>query len=166
VPLSLRVARPGDGAALAALHEDMGTYYAELASKHFRRPDVDGLAGDLEQELRESSEDALVLVAEVDGQIVGALWAALLQPAADAECQIERDVAQPRVRIDYVVTSAARRRQGIAAQLVGAAEAWGRAKGVTIAEASTYRASPLSFPFWTRRMGYEELTVNLRKRLS
>jgi GNAT superfamily N-acetyltransferase len=166
VPLSLRVAGPGDGAALAALHEEMGTYYAGLASRHFRRPDVDGLASDLDRELRESSEDELVLVAEAGGQIVGALWAALFQPAGDAERQIERDVAQRRVRIDYVVTSAARRRQGIAAQLVEAAEAWGRAKGATIAEASTYRASPLSFPFWTRRMGYEERTVNLRKRLS
>ena len=35
-----------------------------------------------------------------------------------------------------------------------------------VAEATTYRASPLSFPFWTRRMGYAERSVNLRKRLT
>jgi GNAT superfamily N-acetyltransferase len=165
VPLSLRVARPGDGAALVALHEEMGRYYAELAPEQFRRPDVDGLARDLDGELGESSDDELVLVAQADGQIVGALWAALLQPPADAARQIERDVTRVRVRIDYVVTSADRRRQGVAARLVEAAEAWGRAHGAAVAEASTYRASPLSFPFWTRRMGYAERTVNLRKRL-
>jgi GNAT superfamily N-acetyltransferase len=162
----LRDARPGDGAALVALHEEMGSYYADLAPRHFRRPNVDGLVGDLDRELRESSDDQLVLVAEVDGDIVGALWAALVRPQADAERQIERDTTRLRVHIDYLITSTAHRRQGVAAQLVEAAEAWGRARGAVVAEASTYRASPLSFPFWTRRMGYEERSVNLRKSLT
>jgi GNAT superfamily N-acetyltransferase len=112
------------------------------------------------------SSDELVLVAEADGEIVGVLWVALLQPPADGERQIDRDIMWPRLRIDYVVTSPARRRRGVATRLVDAAEAWGRAKGAVVAEASTYRRSPSSFPFWTRRMGYDERSVILRKRLS
>jgi GNAT superfamily N-acetyltransferase len=148
------------------LHEEIGDYYAELAPQHFRRPDVDGLAGEIDRELRESPDDALALVAETDGHIVGALWASLLRPPTDATRQVDRDTASLRVRIDYVVTQAARRRRGVAAQMVEAAEAWGRARGAMLAEASTYRPSPSAFPFWTRRMGYEERSVNLRKRLS
>jgi GNAT superfamily N-acetyltransferase len=90
----------------------------------------------------------------------------LVHTPSDAERQIDADASGRRVRIDYVVTRAARRRQGIAAELVGAADAWGQAKGALVAEATTYRASPLSFPFWTHRMGYGERSVNLRKCLS
>ena len=143
----------------------MGAYYAELAPQEFRAPDVDGLAAQLDSELRSLSGDELALVAEADGQIVGALWAVMLPPPVDAERQIDHDITEPRVRIEYVVTTASRRRQGVGAQLVKAAEAWGREKGAVTAEASTYRPSPLSFPFWTNRMGYEERSVNLRKRL-
>jgi GNAT superfamily N-acetyltransferase len=166
VPVSVRPARPGDEQGLVALHEEMGGYYAELAPQHFRRPDVDGLVAELAGELREPRADVLVLVAEADGQIVGALWASLVRPPADAARQIVRDVAAVCVRIDYVVTHGDRRRQGVGARLVDAAEAWGRTQGAVLAEASTYRPSPLSFPFWTRRMGYEERSVNLQKRLS
>jgi GNAT superfamily N-acetyltransferase len=163
--VSVRAGRPGDGAALVALHEEMGAYYAELAPEHFRRPATDGLAAELDRALGNLSDEELALVAEADAEIVGVLWAALLPPAADAERQIDADLAQPRVRIEYVVTSAAWRQRGIAARLVQAAEAWGRENGAVAAEASTYPTSPLSFPFWTRRMGYGERSVTLRKRL-
>jgi GNAT superfamily N-acetyltransferase len=166
MPLSLRPARPGDEHGLVALHEELGDYYAELAPQHFRRPDVDGLAAELAAELREPRADELVLVAEADGQIVGALRASLVRPPADAAREVVRDVASVRVRIEYVVTQADSRRQGFAARLVEAAETWGRTQGAVLAEASTYRPSPLSFPFWTRRMGYEERSVNLQQRLS
>ena len=51
------------------------------------------------------------------------------------------------------------------ARLVEAAEAWGRERGATVAETWTYRASPLSWPFWDSGMGYEERSVSLRKPL-
>src|SRR3954468_21995923 len=82
----------------------------------------------------------------------GGGWGAvaiLVHTPNDAAPQIDADGSGRRVRADYVVTGAARRCQGIAAELVEAVEAWGRAKGAFVAEATTYRASPLSFPFWT-----------------
>ena len=163
MPVTVRDARPGDGAALAALHEQMGAYYAELAPEHFRRPDVDGMAVEIDRELGDTPADVLALVAQVDGEVAGALWAALVDAPGEREIDAE---SSRRVRIDYVVTAADRRRQGIAAALVEAAEAWGRANGALTAEATTYRPSPLSFPFWTDRMGYAERSVNLRKHLA
>jgi GNAT superfamily N-acetyltransferase len=165
VSVLVRAGRPGDGVALVALHEEMGAYYAELAPEHFRRPDSDGLAGELDRALGAQSSEELALVAEADGEIAGVLWATLIAPLADAEREIDPDLARPRVRIEYVVTSAAWRQRGIAARLVEAAEDWGRENGAAVAEASTYRPSPLSFPFWTRRMGYAERSVTLRKHL-
>lgn len=144
----------------------MGAYYADHAPHHFRPPNLDGMAAELDRELRGAPEHVLALVAEVEGEVAGALWAVLVDTADDAAREIDADAACRRVRIEYVVTSAARRRQGIAGRLVEAAEAWGRANGALIAEATTYRPSPLSFPFWTRRMGYDERSVTLRKRLS
>jgi hypothetical protein len=49
--------------------------------------------------------------------------------------------------------------------LDGFAEEWARAAGATIAVTSTWRRCPPSVPFWERRMGYEERSVNLRWRL-
>jgi GNAT superfamily N-acetyltransferase len=162
---SVRHARRGDGAALAAMHEELGAYYAELAPRHFVRPDVTGLAAELDAELEERS-DELVLVAEAHGHVVGALWARIVAPSSDAARQVERDLALIRLRIDYLVTAARHRRRGIAALLVHAAEAWGREHGAAVAEASTYRPSPLAFPFWTEAMGYEERSVEVRKPLA
>jgi GNAT superfamily N-acetyltransferase len=56
-------------------------------------------------------------------------------------------------------------RSGIATALVGAAETWAAERGATVALCDTWPASPVSFPFWERRMGYETRSVRLRKRL-
>lgn len=165
VMISVRFARPGDGAGLVALHAEMAEFYAEFAPHHFRRPDTHGFGETLDLALRSLSSAELALVAETGATIVGALWATLMQPSDDAARQIEQESSLTRVRIEYVVTAADRRREGVAGQLVEAAEEWGRKRGAALTEASTYRPSPLSFPFWTERMGYEERSVNLQKRL-
>jgi GNAT superfamily N-acetyltransferase len=117
----------------------------------------------------ESEEDAkLRLVAERDGEIVGALAARLIAPAQQAQ-QAQHgatgELGETRLRIDYLATAAGRRRTGIGTRLVRAAEAWGREGGATIAETVTSQDSPLSVPFWEDRMGYEETPTTLEKRL-
>src|SRR5262245_36539349 len=61
----------------------------------FRRPNVDGLAGELALASRSSSDDEIVLVAELD-DIVCAASAALVSSPADAERQIARTRALSR----------------------------------------------------------------------
>jgi GNAT superfamily N-acetyltransferase len=161
----VRDARPGDGEALVRLHEDMAAYYADLAPQHFHAPDLDGLAQDLDDALGSPQEHELHLVAEDDGQVIGALTATLLAPADGAERQITPDLGVTRLRIDYLATAANHRRGGVGTRLAEAAEAWGRRHGATLAETSTYQASPLSMPFWTERMSFEIRSVNLRKAL-
>jgi GNAT superfamily N-acetyltransferase len=140
----VREAQPADAEALARVHADVARYYDERRPHYF-------------------DEGQLRLVAEVEGEVVGALTARLLEPVTvggDATGDAEK-----RLRIDYLATAAASRRAGIGTRLVEAAESWGRRVGATIAETTAFRGSALSIPFWEDRMGYEELPMSLEKRL-
>jgi GNAT superfamily N-acetyltransferase len=142
--ISVREAQPADAEALARVHADVARYYDERGPHYF-------------------DEGQLRLVAEVEGEVVGALTARLLEPVTvggDATGDEEK-----RLRIDYLATAAASRRAGIGTRLVQAAESWGRRVGATIAETTAFRGSALSIPFWEDRMGYEELPMSLEKRL-
>jgi len=158
--ISVRDARPGDADALERLHADVARYYTEPVPHYFR---VAVLNGDGEQAATPPTSDTLRLVAEVGGEVVGALAARLLAPEGLAPAGGEP--AEKRLRIDYLATAADRRRGGIGTRLVQAAETWGRASGATVAETTTFQDSPLSVPFWEDRMGYEELSMTLKKRL-
>ena len=147
--MSVRPARPGDGAALARLHSDLDAYYAALAPAELRLPELDGLDAELDLDL---DGRAVQLVAEVDGEIASALVAHLVQP----------DGGGTRLRVDYLVTAAAYRGRGLAARLVETAEAWGRERGATVAEAWTDD----HIPFWKGRMNYAERSVHLGKPLA
>lgn len=142
--ISVRDAQPGDAEALARVHADVARYYDERGPHYF-------------------DEGQLRLVAELEGEVVGALTARLLEPVIAGGDG--RGEAETRLRIDYLATAAASRRAGIGTRLVQAAENWGRKVGATIAETTAFRGSALSIPFWEDRMGYEELPMSLEKRL-
>ena len=163
--IAVRKMRSGDGPALARIHEQMARYYVELAPAYFEMPALDGLAEELDAELGGAPTPDVRLVAEVDGEVAGILFARVVTPAAGSERDIARDLRERRLRIEYVATDEAHRRRGVATALVEAAEAHARGRGATIVETWTYHGSPLSLPFWTERMGYAERSVNLRKRL-
>ena len=142
--ISVREAQPADAEALARVHADVARYYDERGPHYF-------------------DEGQLRLVAEVEGEVVGALTARVLEPVT-AGGGATGD-AEKRLRIDYLATAASSRRAGIGTRLVQAAESWGRRVGATIAETTAFRGSALSIPFWEDRMGYEELPMSLEKRL-
>jgi len=134
--VKVRPAQPGDDAALARLHGDAHADYAALSPAELRHQD---------------GADVLRLVAEVDGELAGALVAHMV---AGRE-------PETLLRIDSLVTADAHRGRGYAAQLVEAAEAWGRERGATLAETWTHDR----VPFWKGRLAYAERSVNLRKPL-
>ena len=162
--LHLRPPNPGDVEALARMHREFAAHYLGLAPDDFRMPDEVGLAAYIESEL-DGGADTLELVAELNGEVVGALWARIEPPHPDARYQLLPAVGQTQLHIDYVATSEAHRRRGVGTKLVAAAEEWGRERGATVALTVTYAASPLSIPFWQERMGYRTRSVNLVKPL-
>jgi GNAT superfamily N-acetyltransferase len=153
-----------DVPALVRIHADMGEHYAALDPHLFRRPRVDGYAPVLEDEITDDPR-VLQLVAQLDGEVVGALDARLEAPHEEAEFGLTRDLFVTRLKIEYLATAAAHRGSGIGTALVEAAEAWGREHGARVAELTTYQDSPLAYPFWTGRAGYAPRSVNLRKAL-
>ena len=162
--MNIRRATPDDADALVRIHGDMGDHYAELDPALFQRPALEDYAPVLAREITDDPH-VLQLVAEIDGQVVGALDAELRPPHGDARYAFTRDLNAPRLRIDYLATAAAHRRCGVGTALVQAAEAWGREHGAKVAELTTYQDSPLAMPFWTGRAGYSQRSVNLRKEL-
>jgi ribosomal protein S18 acetylase RimI-like enzyme len=161
--VTVRESLPGDGARIARIHHESGRLYRELAPGLFRAPDADGLADFCEPEPRRS--DLLQLVAEVDGEVAGFLEAQLVPPLESARYQGNPDLALTRLSIGAVETDEAFRRRGVATALVQAAEEWGRQHGAGIAFCDTWVESPLSVPFWEKRMGYDRRAIIFRKPL-
>lgn len=156
--ITVRGARTDDAQALARIHAEVARYYHDLAPDYFRTLE-------LGVEPRGLDGTTLHLVAEAEGEVVGALVARLLPGEPDTTGDKEPSPETRRLRIEYLATAAESRRRGVGTSLVEAAETWGRAAGATIAETTAYHGSPLSVPFWGERMNYEERSVNLRKAL-
>jgi GNAT superfamily N-acetyltransferase len=164
--LVVRPARPGDGADLARSWIDGARHYAELDADAFQVPATDGLAAWFEELLRRPrSEDAVWLVAEVDGRVVGDVSARLERPTEDAARQLLRDLGRVRLYVDALAVEEAYRRRGVGARLMHVVEEWGQDKGAVRSLLTTYHASPLSVPFYEQRMGYTRRSIVFEKRL-
>jgi GNAT superfamily N-acetyltransferase len=162
----VRPARPGDAADLARNWLDVARHYAGLDADTFQVPAADGLVAWFEGLLaRPRSDDAVWLVAQVDGRVVGDVAAHLERPAEDAERQLLRDLGRVRLYVDALGVEEAYRRRGVGARLMQAVEAWGRDKGAVRSVLTTYHDSPLSVPFYERRMGYARRSIVFEKPL-
>lgn len=162
----IRQARPGDGDGLSRLWVDMCDYYAELAPEHFQVPRDEGLSEWFEADLTaDVPEDAISLVGEVDGRIVGWIWAHILAPREDAQHQLLRELAETRLVVEALVVERPFWRQGIGTQLMRAVENWASAKGATLSTVDTYVHSHVSMPFYEHGIGYSQRRVTFQKRL-
>jgi GNAT superfamily N-acetyltransferase len=147
------------------MHLGNSARHVELAPELFRVPDEEGLVEFFERGIAEDSArpDFLGLVAEIDEEVAGYLEAQLLPPMETARWQSGPDLGRTRLHINALGTAREFQRRGVATALVEAAEAWGRDHGATVATCDTWIGSPMSVPFWERRMSYERRAVILRK---
>ena len=162
--MTVRTARPGDGAAIAPLSHESAKYYRELAPDDFRVPEEEGQAEWLDSFLPADGEQEVALVAELDGSVVGYLEARLEEPIDSARYQTNPELAERRLFINALLTARSHWRRGVGSTLVAAAEAWGRERGATVALMDTFAESPVSVPFWHGR-GYRTRGVIMHKRL-
>lgn len=163
----IRKARPGDGAACAALWRDAGEYFAGLNPHTFRVPSQEGLAEWFEQghATYGGRQDLLVLLAEVDGIVAGSISATLLEPIETAERQVQSDFSRRRLHIDSLTVLTAHRRGGVGTALMQAAEEWGRSQGAEVVLLETELNNPLSMAFYEKRMGMSPEVVTFRKEI-
>jgi GNAT superfamily N-acetyltransferase len=129
-------------------------------------PDDDGLVEFAEPGPNDNSSTSLFIVAEVDDEIVGHLYAQVIAPEGSDRFESISDLRETRLFIQALSVLQSHWRQGVATALVAAAEAWGRDRGATVALCDTWIGSPVSLPFWEERMKYEGRSLRLRKRLT
>jgi GNAT superfamily N-acetyltransferase len=164
VDAEIRAPRAGDGEGMADVWLDMSRYHVELDPALFRVPSREGVAESLEAWATGHGEDALVLVAELDGQVVGFVGAVVARPDADAAGQLHRDLLRVRLIVQALGVLRPHWRGGIGSRLLAAAEEWGRGKGAEVAQLDTYVGSPVSVPFYLKR-GYGRRALRLQKEL-
>lgn len=161
----IRPARKGDGEGMAVAWLDAGRTYAELDPELFRVPDSKHVADSMESWIAEPpGENEALVVAEVEGGVVGLVSLRLEGPAPNPEAQLVLDVTEVRLFVDGLVVAEAFRRRGVGTRLMQAADEWGRTRGARLAVLDTWGESPESVPFY-ERLGYAPRSIRFRKRL-
>lgn len=162
--IAVRPATRADAPALAALSLESSVYYARMAPELFAEGEREGFAEWIAAEW-DDGPGTLALVAEVDGAIAGYVEAVIQEPESWRRFFGARDYRERRLFVNAVLTAEAHRRRGVATLLVERAEDWGREQGATVALLDTWADSPVSVPFWERRMGYRRRSILFRKQL-
>lgn len=162
----MRRRQPEDLHGIVTLVVESNAYYAAHAPDLFAPVEEEGLgewlAGD-EEWLADPAN--LALVAELDSEVAGYLEASIRLPSASARFSGNRDLREPHLFVNAVVTAERCKRRGVGTAVVEAAESWAREKGVRPALCDTFLGSRQSLPFWEERMGYKRRSVRLRKQL-
>jgi GNAT superfamily N-acetyltransferase len=162
--IRLRPGTPDDAEALARLSLESSAYYARIAPEYFAPGQADGFAEWIAAEWSEGP-GSLALVAEIDGNVAGYLEATVQEPEEWGRFFGSRDLRDRRLFISALLTAEAYWRRGVGTRLVEAAEQWGRERGAVVAVLDTFYDSPVSVPFWERRMGYKRRAIIFRKPL-
>jgi len=134
---------------------EFGRYYAALDPAMFRVPDEEGLEGWIRTAIGGPADaDRLWLVADVDDTVQGYVQAEIARPGPDARWELLADLRQSVLRVLALFVFEGDRREGIATDLMRAAESWAKERGATRVFLNTYAHSPSAVPFYEARMGY------------
>ena len=109
--------------------------------------------------------DKVLLIAEVDGVLVGTVAASLHEPVDTADRQVQTDLARRRLHVDSLAVTGLHRRGGIGSALMRAVEQWGRSQGAEVIVLETETNNPMSVPFYEQRMGFSAQAVIFRKEI-
>jgi GNAT superfamily N-acetyltransferase len=127
VNVVIRAPKADDAEGLALAARDLAEQYAARGPERFQVPDPEEQLAAFTRLLETTlGENAVWLVAEVDGEAVGDAYAELHEPVADAAAQPQRDVGRRRVYLDYLAVRAGYRGQGVGGRLLDAVERWAR----------------------------------------
>ena len=165
--LLIRASHPGDGAQCASLWREIGSLFAAINPRTFQEPAAEGLAEWFEEinAVYRDDTDKVLLVAEVDGVLVGTLAASLHEPLDTADRQVQTDLARRRLHVDSLAVTGKHRRSGVGSALMRAVEQWGRSQGAQVIILETESNNPMSVPFYERRMGFSAQATIFRKEI-
>lgn len=107
----------------------------------------------------DAGAEAITLVAELRGEIVGFIDARLDR----SPDPMHREMSY--CHIVEIAVSSSQQSQGIGGQLLRAAEDWGRRQGATFASLEYHAENTRAGEFYQRRMGYRAASITAIKRL-
>jgi GNAT superfamily N-acetyltransferase len=166
VDIVIRPPKPEDAQGLALAARDLAEQYASREPERFRVPEQDAQVAVLARLLQTPiGENAVWLVAEVEGEAVGDAYGELREPVADAAAQSQLDVGRRRAYLDYLAVRADYRGRGVGGRLLEAVEQWARDSGAELISTDTNLRSNFGAVEFYEGHGYEKQAVILRKPL-
>jgi len=160
--MKIRAAVADDAAGIARTYLESAEHHAQLDGERYWVPSVEAITAryrDGRQHPPEAHAEAITLVADLDGEIVG-FADARLQQSPDA---MHRDLTY--CHIAEIAVSRRHQSQGIGARLLRAAEDWGRAQGADLASLDYLAANTRAGAFYQQRMGYRIASITAFRRL-
>jgi GNAT superfamily N-acetyltransferase len=155
-----------DAPRLAEAWLEFGRYYVALDPSMFSVPDEEGLEGWIRTAIGgPPDEDRLWLVADIGGTVQGYVQAEISRPGSDARWELLADLRQSVLRVLALFVFEGDRREGIATELMRAAESWAKERGASRAFLNTYAHSPSAVPFYEQGMGYRPNITGYWKQL-
>jgi ribosomal protein S18 acetylase RimI-like enzyme len=149
--ITIRPAVPEDADGIARTFVESAEYHARLDPERYSAPAVKAISAlyrEGRQHPADAGQEAITVVAEFRGEIVGFVDARLEQsPDPMHQDLIYCHVAE-------IAVSSCHQNQGIGGQLLRAVEDWGRRQGAEFASLEYHVANSRASMFYQRRMGY------------
>lgn len=155
----VRAAGPGDVGDLADIYQASAEHHLRLDPSLYSTPDYASLK---ERYARRFPlpDDQEILVAEVDGEVVG--WIELHLRPASGEPRMMRDAVS--VETDIAVLTE-HRGHGVGSRLVEEAERWAAARGAQLITLEAHVANLDAIRFYQERHGFRTTGILMMKRV-
>ena len=160
--ITVRPAIPDDADGIARTFLESAEHHARLDRERYWVPSAEAISARYReggQHPADSSAEAVTLVAEFRTEIVGFVDARLYR-SPDA---MHRELTY--CYIAEIAVSSRHQSHGIGAQLLRAAEDWGRSLGAEFASLEYLTANTRAGVFYQQHMGYHAVSITAIKRL-
>ena len=158
--IRIRAATEEDAEGVTRTYQQSAAYHARLDPERYFVPAADEtLARYRAGRQHPPDADAVTLVAELDGEVVGFV---------DVRLDRSPDPMHREMTYCHVIEIAVddqHQSRGVGAQLLHAAEDWGRAKGAEFASLEYLAVNTRAAGFYQHRMGYHPAGILAVKRL-
>lgn len=156
--ITVRPASADDAEAAAAVYVSSAEHHRQLDADLYRVPDTAVVAARYRERIPQAGDESVLLVAEVDGFVVGSSLVRLLPPPSEASMLRARRGAE----VDVAVV-AGQRRRGVGRRLMAAAEQWAAERGARVLLLDCHADNRDAIRFYTGLLGYRQTGVLLSK---
>ena len=156
--VDIRKATPADVGSLADIYQASAEHHQRLDPSLYSTPDYLALRERYAKRLPLPGDEE-ILVAEVDGEVVG--WIEMLLRPATGQPRMMRDALS--VALDIAVLPE-HRGHGVGSLLVEAAETWATERGAEVMTLSTHVANFDAIRFYQERHGFRTTGILMMKR--